>query len=87
MLSKGQGCEQDQAKAFSWCQKAAEQGVAEAQIALGDAYGTGRGVAPDHDAARRWYEAAARQGNELAAAKLKQLVAQSVGQQAAVPVT
>jgi TPR repeat protein len=41
-----------------------DQGLAEAQLVLGEAYRLGRGVEPDQNAARRWYELAARQGNQ-----------------------
>ena len=44
-------------------QKAAEQGNADAQAALGQRYETGEGVAEDHKQAVAWYRKAAKQGN------------------------
>ena len=85
MLSKGQGCEQDQAKAFlvSKGRRAGLAGGADCawrRLSRGPRCGTGGGRG------RRWYEAAARQRNEVAAARLKQLAGQSAGH-AALPAT
>ena len=74
MLNKGQGCDPDESKAASWFERAATQGLVEAQIALGDAYRSGRGVSADEAVARQWYEKAARQGNETATKRLAQSV-------------
>jgi TPR repeat protein len=71
MLGKGQGCKADPEKAVEWFEKAAEQGMAEAQVAFGDALMSGTGVAAqDNDAAVQWYRKAAQQNNELAAQRL-----------------
>jgi TPR repeat protein len=70
MLSKGQGCTPDQSKAWRYFTLAADQGLAEAQLVLGEAYRLGRGVEPDPNAARRWYELAASQGNQVASRML-----------------
>ena len=43
--------------------KAAEQGDAEAQLNLGNAYSKGAGVAKDLTKAAKWYRKAAEQGN------------------------
>jgi len=43
--------------------RAAEAGDADAALALGTAYDTGRGVAADPSAALHWYEIAAERGN------------------------
>ena len=74
MLSKGQGCDKDVASAVEWFEKAANLGMAEAQIAVGDAYRTGQGVASaDVAVARRWYEQAAQKGNQAAAQRLQMM--------------
>ena len=48
---------------ISEVQKAAEQGLAEAQIVLGLMYARGEGVAQDDKQAVAWYRKAAEQGN------------------------
>lgn len=48
----------------------AEQGMAEAQVNLGNLYMKGLGVPLDYVEARHWYEQAARQGNATAESKL-----------------
>ena len=54
---------QNDAKAFEWFERAAEQGYAEAQYITGALYsGTGRGVKGDNAKALEWYEKAAQQG-------------------------
>jgi len=53
-------------QAAIWYQKAAEQGNANAQSALGTLYNSGRLGEPDHAKALRWYQAAAERGNPLA---------------------
>ena len=57
------GIEEKEETAFKWYKKAAEQGYAEAQNALGDCYRYGTGIEKDENAAREWYEQAASQGN------------------------
>ena len=54
----GAGCESE-------TQKAAEQGDAVAQAALGFSYATGDGVPQDDGEAVRWYRLAAAQGNAM----------------------
>jgi TPR repeat protein len=71
MLMKGEGIARDEEAALGWYEKAAEQGVPEAQLTLGDLYAAGRGVVCDAEAARAWYEKAAAQGNAAAAARLQ----------------
>ena len=63
MLMKGQGVERNADEAATWLVKAAEQGVPEAQVALGDLYASGQMSTPDLDAADRLYALAAAQGN------------------------
>ncbi|HHQ4547446.1 TPA: LysM-like peptidoglycan-binding domain-containing protein, partial [Aeromonas veronii] len=54
--------EQDLQQAADWYRKAAEQGNAEAQFALGQMYENGQGVLQDHQQAAIWYRKAAEQG-------------------------
>ena len=62
MYEDGVVVTQDHAEAVKWYQKAAEQGVAEAQVNLGFMYAEGRGVSRDYGAAMKWYRKAAGQG-------------------------
>jgi TPR repeat protein len=73
MLVKGEGAEADPEEALKWYLRAAEQGVPEAQIAVGDFYAGGRVVAVDHDEARRRFEKAAGQSHEAAQPRLAAL--------------
>jgi TPR repeat protein len=61
---------QGDVKAQDALRKAAEQGEAEAQIALGDAYYNGEGAKKDYKQAVSWYRKAAEQGNPVAQKKL-----------------
>jgi uncharacterized protein len=70
MLLKGQGAPQDEAAAFSWCSAAAEQGLAQAELQLGDLYRAGRGVGEDLVIATTWYEKAADHGHAEAVGRL-----------------
>jgi uncharacterized protein len=74
MLLKGQGTTPDVGQALQWCSAAAEQGLAEAQLQLGDLYRAGRGVNGDIDVAAAWYRKAAQQGNVEAVARLDSLL-------------
>lgn len=58
-----QGFEQNNEKAAEWMQKAAEQGMVDAQVLLGALYDRGLGVTANRDTATNWYEKAAAQGN------------------------
>lgn len=63
---------EDNVQAAIWIRKAAEQGVAEAQLFLASMYEDGVGVEKNLNEAKRWTEAAARQGNEEAKKRLTQ---------------
>jgi TPR repeat protein len=63
----------DDSAAVEWWTRAAEAGDAEAQLRLGDAYATGRGVERDIEAARMWYERALERRHPRARAALAQL--------------
>ena len=66
--------EQDNyAEAVKWYRKAAEQGHAEAQYALGYSYQYGHGAAQDDEEAANWYRKAAEQGHEAARQELQDL--------------
>ena len=57
------GVQQDYGMAVSWFHRAADQGFAAGQAALGFMYSTGRGVAQDDGEAVTWYRRAAEQGD------------------------
>ncbi|MCL2725942.1 MAG: SEL1-like repeat protein [Polyangiaceae bacterium] len=58
---------------MKWWRKAAEQGDAEAQAALGFMYSEGRGVAKDEAEAVKWWRKAAEQGYEEAQSALQKM--------------
>jgi TPR repeat protein len=64
MCENGEGIEADNNEAFKWYMKAAEHGIAAAQWKVGCAYDTGIGVDRNIFKARRWYEAALKNGYE-----------------------
>jgi TPR repeat protein len=61
------------------CKQAANAGDVQAQVAVGDIYFTGRGMARDHAQARKWFEMAAKQNNPQAARKLGTMYADGDG--------
>lgn len=67
-----------QKRAVEALRKRAEAGSASAQYELGMRYLTGKGVATNLVEARKWFEAAARQGDYWAKKKLAELEAQGV---------
>jgi len=67
---RGQGVQQDDAKAAHWLSLSANHGYAPAQTDLAGACLTGRGVAQDPAAAVRWLRLAVNQGYERAFANL-----------------
>ncbi len=52
--------------AVKWWQKAAEQGLSDAQAMLGYLYDSGQGIRQDHKMAAKWYRNAAEQGHASA---------------------
>jgi hypothetical protein len=56
---QGKGVAQDYAQAVTWLRKAADQGDAAAQRALGFMYENGVGVSQDYVQAHMWYNIAA----------------------------
>jgi TPR repeat protein len=76
----GYGNPQNYAQAVFWYAKAAAQGLAEAQFALGQFYKTGRGapalpnaILEDHAESNYWYRLAANQGNYHASYNLGEM--------------
>jgi TPR repeat protein len=57
------GIEKDEKKAAEWMEKAANQGLIDAQVAIAAMYDRGLGVAADRDKSTHWYEKAAAQGH------------------------
>lgn len=72
--ARGDGVAQDDARAVALWQRAAEQGDANAQNALGEAYLNGRGVVPDEQQALRWIKAAAEQDQPDAETRLASML-------------
>jgi TPR repeat protein len=66
MYTNGNGVPQDYAQAIGWFRKAAEQGDANAQYALGFMYANGNRVPQDDAQAMGWLRKAAEQGNAAA---------------------
>ena len=64
MYANGDGVPEDNAVAFKWFRKAAEQGLPDAQNVLGLMYAAGKGTPRDDIAALVWFNLAARTGNE-----------------------
>lgn len=64
------GLEKDEIKAAEWMEKAARQGLIDAQVVMGALYDRGMGVANDRDKATQWYEKAAAQGHSTSIAIL-----------------
>jgi hypothetical protein len=73
MLANGQRVPQDNGEAVRWYRKAADQGDATAQYALGFMYRRGQGVPRDYAEAARWYRKAADQGDETAQIVLSEM--------------
>ena len=62
----GRGEPENKSAAVKWYEKAAEQGIANAQYNLGYCYEKGYGVTKDKEQAMQWYKKAADQGHESA---------------------
>ena len=65
MYAGGIGVPENNAEAFKWFRKAAEQGHAKAQYNLGLMYDKGQGVPQDYAEAVKWYRLAAEQGLDV----------------------
>ena len=66
MYDQGVGVEKDDIEAFGWYSKAAQQGNAKAQCALGEMYSDSRGVEQDQKEAIEWFRKSAAHGNKRA---------------------
>lgn len=64
------GMEINEGLAAEWMQKAADQGLVDAQVVMGALYDRGVGVEADRDQATQWYEKAAAQGHGTSLAVL-----------------
>jgi TPR repeat protein len=62
-VHNGKGVKQNDKKAVNWYRKAAEQGVADGQVHLGNIYHKGKGVDQNNKEAVKWLRKAAEQGN------------------------
>ena len=60
-------------KAFSLLKSDADQGIACAQMWIAELYKSGKGVGKDINQARRYYQLAAKQGNNEALVQLEML--------------
>jgi TPR repeat protein len=65
-----EGFEKDEHKAAEWMEKAANQGLLDAQVVMAAMYYRGMGVNSDRDKATDWYEKAAKQGHATSLAIL-----------------
>jgi hypothetical protein len=77
--AEGRGVPQDYTQAIFWLRKAAEQGNANAQAALGMMYANGQGVPQDYAQALFWYRKAAEQGESSAQNNLGVMYANGQG--------
>lgn len=64
------GLEKNEMKAAEWMEKAAKQGLVDAQVVMGALYDRGMGVPNDRDKATQWYEKAAAKGHTTSIAIL-----------------
>jgi TPR repeat protein len=65
-----EGFEVNETLAAEWMEKAAKQGLMDAQVVMGAMYDRGLGVANDRDKATAWYQKAAAQGHSTSLAIL-----------------
>jgi hypothetical protein len=73
MYLNGIGVPEDDAKAFQWAQKAADQGLPGAEWLVGSMYAMAQGVPRDDYAALKWYTRSAMAGDPEAASSLGQI--------------
>ena len=70
-MSKGEGVERDEEKAFLWWMKSAQHGFVLAQSRLGYSYAKGLGVQKNLNKAFKWWTIAAGGGNGVAKRNLE----------------
>jgi TPR repeat protein len=73
MYQAGWGVERDMVSAVRWFKRAAEHGVIEARLCLGEIYEKRVGVPADPTEAERWYTQAAQLGSATAEQSLQRL--------------
>ena len=66
LYAEGKGVQQNDAMAFTWFQRAANQGNAAAQYNVGASYAAGTGVETSYASAAKWFQRAADQGMAFA---------------------
>jgi hypothetical protein len=71
--------QEDDVEGARWVRKAADQGFAPAEVALGTAYQLGRGIAKDEIEALKWYMKAANQGSAAAETNVGEMHATGTG--------
>lgn len=79
MYHEGKGVQQDYSEAISWYRKAAYQGDAQSEYALGYMYYYGQGLPQDYSDAIRWYRKAADHGYPDARRALASIERRSTG--------
>ena len=79
MYARHEGVAQDYAQAAAWWRKAADQGYAAAQRALGWTYEVGQGVAQDYAQAVAWFRKAADQADAPAEGSLGEMYRDGLG--------
>jgi uncharacterized protein len=79
MYHSGKGVPKDYAEAVKWLLKAAEQGYADAQLAVAIAYHIGEGVSQDDAEAVKWLRKAAEQGYAEAQYHLAKMYSEGQG--------
>ena len=72
-FDKGEGVEQNLAKAVEWYTKAAEKGNSSAMYNLGYCFQRGKGVEQNRTKAVEWYTKAQDAGNENAEAQINDI--------------
>jgi len=76
MILKGKGGEKkDDATAFAWCKKAADQGYGAAEAQLANMYERGQGVTANPEQALMWSTVAAKQQEKMAERQRAALIA------------
>ncbi len=79
MLSNGDGCEKDLAKATECLREAAEKGHVTAIMLMGECYLTGKNVPQDFEKAAKLFQEAADKGNPIAMNKLGECYHKGLG--------
>jgi TPR repeat protein len=79
MYAEGKGVAQSDTTAMQWFQRAAEQGLANAQYDIGASYAAGLGVTKNDVEAAKWFRRAAEQGMVFAQLNLGLMCAAGQG--------